>query len=157
MESASPRSAVLPRRRRGRRQGGGQGVRWVIAKIQPLASDSAQVGEAEADFGSEITEPPAFFLAKFSNPVAGFTRFEEGDILFAKITPCMENGKGAFARNLANSHGFGSTEFHVLRANDRGDAEFVYHLVQSTEVRTKAITFFTGDRKSTRLNSSHLG
>lgn len=44
----------------------------------------------------------------------GFTYFAENDVLFAKITPCMENGKGAIARNLKNEIGFGSTEFHVL-------------------------------------------
>ena len=37
------------------------------------------------------------------------------DVLFAKITPCMENGKGAVAKGLCNEIGFGSTEFHVLR------------------------------------------
>src|SRR3990167_2248142 len=44
----------------------------------------------------------------------GFTPFREGDVLFAKITPCMENGKVAIARNLTKGVGFGSTEFHVL-------------------------------------------
>lgn len=39
----------------------------------------------------------------------GFTSFRENDVLFAKITPCMENGKGAIARNLKNGLGFGST------------------------------------------------
>ena len=47
---------------------------------------------------------------------SGYTSFKEGDVLFAKITPCMESGKGCHARNLVNGHGFGSTEFHVLRA-----------------------------------------
>ena len=46
----------------------------------------------------------------------GFTYFEENDVLFAKITPCMENGKGAIADNLTNGIGMGSTEFHVLRS-----------------------------------------
>ena len=45
----------------------------------------------------------------------GFTYFAENDVLFAKITPCMENGKGAVARGLENGIGSGSTEFHVLR------------------------------------------
>ena len=45
----------------------------------------------------------------------GFTYFENGDVLFAKITPCMENGKGAIAEELTNGIGMGSTEFHVLR------------------------------------------
>jgi type I restriction enzyme S subunit len=45
----------------------------------------------------------------------GYTRFQEGDVLFAKITPCMENGKFALAAGLAGGRGAGSTEFHVLR------------------------------------------
>ena len=45
----------------------------------------------------------------------GFTYFENNDVLFAKITPCMENGKGAIAQELTNGIGMGSTEFHVLR------------------------------------------
>ena len=45
----------------------------------------------------------------------GFTYFGDNDVLFAKITPCMENGKGAIAKGLINGIGMGSTEFHVLR------------------------------------------
>lgn len=45
----------------------------------------------------------------------GFTYFENNDVLFAKITPCMENGKGAIAHSLTNGIGMGSTELHVLR------------------------------------------
>ena len=45
----------------------------------------------------------------------GFTCFENDDVLFAKITPCMENGKGAVAEGLTNGIGMGSTEFHILR------------------------------------------
>ena len=48
----------------------------------------------------------------------GFTYFENNDVLFAKITPCMENGKGAIAEGLTNNIGMGSTEFHVLRPID---------------------------------------
>lgn len=46
----------------------------------------------------------------------GYTNFRENDVLVAKITPCMENGKCALAENLTNQIGFGSTEFHVIRA-----------------------------------------
>ena len=51
----------------------------------------------------------------FSKVKKGFTYFENNDVLFAKITPCMENGKGAIAQDLSNGIGMGSTEFHVLR------------------------------------------
>ena len=52
---------------------------------------------------------------EFSKVKKGFTYFENEDVLFAKITPCMENGKGAIAKSLTNGIGMGSTEFHVLR------------------------------------------
>ncbi len=51
----------------------------------------------------------------YSKVKKGFTYFENNDVLFAKITPCMENGKGAIAQDLINGIGMGSTEFHVLR------------------------------------------
>ena len=69
---------------------------------------------------------------KFSEVKKGFTYFERGDVLLAKITPCFENGKSAFADNLQNQIGFGSTEFHVLRSiPEKIDSNFLYHLVRS--------------------------
>ncbi len=44
-----------------------------------------------------------------------YTLFQDEDIIIAKITPCMENGKCALARNLTNGLAMGSSEFHVLR------------------------------------------
>lgn len=62
----------------------------------------------------------------------GFTRFRDGDVLFAKITPCMENGKIAVARGLKQGMGCGSTEFHVLRPNGAADPDYLrYFLVRS--------------------------
>lgn len=54
-------------------------------------------------------------LRPYKDVKKGFTYFIEDDVLFAKITPCMENGKGAVAKGLSEGIGFGSTEFHVLR------------------------------------------
>ncbi len=62
-----------------------------------------------------VTSPqivPYYRVAK------GYTYFEEGDVLFAKITPCMQNGKHVIARNLIDRIGFGTTEFHVLRPHN---------------------------------------
>ncbi len=58
---------------------------------------------------------------------SGLPLFEKGDVLFAKITPCMENGKGAFVRQLPTRYAFGSTEFHVLRAGNKLDGKFLYY------------------------------
>ena len=56
----------------------------------------------------------------------GFTYFENGDVLLAKITPCFENGKGCHTETLKTKYGFGSTEFHVLRATEYSDSKFIY-------------------------------
>ncbi|WBM74028.1 restriction endonuclease subunit S [Saprospira grandis] len=68
----------------------------------------------------------------------GFTYFKEEDVLFAKITPCMENGKGAVVRGLTNGIGFGSTEFHVLRAKEEVTADWIYGVTASNRFRTIA-------------------
>lgn len=68
----------------------------------------------------------------------GYTYFAEGDVIFAKITPCMENGKCAIARGLRNGIGFGSTEFHVVRAGTRTIPEWLHLILRSKQVREDA-------------------
>lgn len=69
----------------------------------------------------------------------GFTYFEEKDVLFAKITPCMENGKSALAIGLRNGIGFGSTEFHVLRAKEQFIIpEFLHYYIRQQSFRNAA-------------------
>ncbi len=66
----------------------------------------------------------------------GFTYFKRGDFLLAKITPCFENGKAALTSILPHEHGFGSTEFHVIRAHcDIADAKYLSYLLRSNEFR----------------------
>ena len=66
----------------------------------------------------------------------GYTYFQRGDILLAKITPCFENGKAALVDNLEHSIGFGSTEFHVLRPiPQRLDAKYLFYIVWSNRFR----------------------
>ena len=79
---------------------------------------------------------------KFAEVRKGYTYFENGDILFAKITPCMQNGKHAIARSLTNGVGFGSTEFHVLRPEKNIIAEWVYYFVSQKEFLRRAKNFF---------------
>jgi type I restriction enzyme, S subunit len=69
----------------------------------------------------------------------GFTYFEENDILFAKITPCMENGKSAVATGLVDGIGFGSTEFHVIRPNQSLLLpKYVHYFVRQQSFRDNA-------------------
>lgn len=72
----------------------------------------------------------------FRETKKGFTYFERGDVLLAKITPCFENGKAANTDSLQHRVGFGSTEFHVLRAiPGMADANYLFHLVRSSRFR----------------------
>ena len=58
----------------------------------------------------------------------GYTEFQNGDVVVAKITPCFENGKGALAENLVNSAAFGTTEIHVLRVLQYANNRFLFYL-----------------------------
>lgn len=81
----------------------------------------------------------------------GFTYFKEGDILFAKITPCMENGKGGLAVGLKNRIGFGSTEFHVLRTKENVHNAYINHLLKSQVFRKQAELQMTGSAGQKRV------
>ena len=87
----------------------------------------------------------------------GYTVFQEGDILFAKITPCMENGKGALAVGLQNGIGVGSTEFHVLRPNtDLLDGMWLYYLTAWPAFRHEAEIHMTGSAGQKRVPKTFL-
>lgn len=58
----------------------------------------------------------------------GYTEFQDGDVVIAKITPCFENGKGSIATGLVNSVAYGTTELHVLRAFQVLDYRFLFYL-----------------------------
>ncbi|MBM3242820.1 hypothetical protein FJZ31_41700 [Candidatus Poribacteria bacterium] len=81
----------------------------------------------------------------------GYTHFAEGDVLFAKITPCMENGKAAVARNLVNGIGCGTTELHVIRPEGRILPEFIYHYIHQQFFREKAEARMTGTAGQLRV------
>ncbi|MBF0340447.1 MAG: restriction endonuclease subunit S [Magnetococcales bacterium] len=70
-----------------------------------------------------------------SDVLQGYTYFERDDVIFAKITPCFENGKAAHLRNLGTQIGFGSTEFHVLRPGTYMDARYLFHMVWNPRFR----------------------
>ncbi len=86
----------------------------------------------------------------------GFTAFLEGDVLFAKITPCMENGKMAVVPKLVNGFGFGSTEFHVLRPSPGINAKYLYYYVSSQTFRGKAERHMTGAVGQRRVPTAYL-
>ena len=92
----------------------------------------------------------------FAEVRRGYTPFRENDILFAKITPCMENGKIAIARDLTNSVGFGSTEFHVLRASSMVLPEYLYYFMRQETFRSAAKQQMRGGAGQQRVPEDFL-
>lgn len=86
----------------------------------------------------------------------GFTPFQSSDVLFAKITPCMENGKMAVVPHLENQYGFGSTEFHVIRLKDGNDPKYVYYYVSGQGFRKEAAHNMTGAVGQKRVPTDFL-
>jgi type I restriction enzyme S subunit len=86
----------------------------------------------------------------------GYTFFKNDDVLFAKITPCMENGKCAIARNLRNGIGFGSTEYHVVRSGNGVVPEWVYYFLRQDRIRYEAKEWFRGTAGQQRVPSDFL-
>jgi type I restriction enzyme S subunit len=86
----------------------------------------------------------------------GYTGFIDEDILVAKITPCFENGKGGHVFGLHSGVGFGSTEFHVLRAHDKRDVRFLHHHVMARAFRKNGERYMTGSAGQRRVPAEFI-
>lgn len=87
----------------------------------------------------------------------GGAKFEEGDTLFARITPCLQNGKIAQAKNLNNKPGFGSTEYFIFRGIPNvTENDYVYYLSQMKEFRDNAINSMVGASGRQRADAGHV-
>lgn len=117
----------------------------MIVSFVPMSAVEAETGKVDV---SEERE--------FSQVRQGYTPFVKSDILFAKITPCMENGKVAIVPDLLGDTGFGSTEFHVLRPRTGIEPRFVYHVVSSKTFRYHAEHNMTGAVGQKRVPSAVL-
>ena len=106
----------------------------------------------DADAGA-ITKPS---LRPFSEVRKGFTSFRDGDVILAKITPCMENGKAAVARGLTNGLGFGSTEFHVFRSNGAVLPDYLFYFIRQESFRKAAEKEMTGSVGQKRVPAEYL-
>lgn len=82
------------------------------------------------------------------------TEFQCGDVILAKITPCFENGKGAYLESLQTRKGIGSTEFHVFRPdNDLLLPRFLYYLTTNGDLRNYATAFMEGSAGQKRVTT----
>lgn len=134
-----------------------------VAQINPSRAGSVKLAgsdmvsfvpmKAVDDVTSTIAWPetrPFYEVAK------GYTWFTDGDVIFARITPCMQNGKAALAANLVNGVAFGSTEFHVIRPGTNVCGEWLYLLVRHKAFRDDAAEHFKGTAGQQRVPQSFL-
>ncbi|MBB6282323.1 restriction endonuclease subunit S [Geobacillus subterraneus] len=137
--------------------------KWIEGKLRDLVEVNPTVklikGEIYPFVSMDVIQP-------FYKPVeakeerefkSGGAKFENGDTLFARITPCLENGKIAQVKNLKNGKGFGSTEFIVLRGKEGiTDTDFVYYLVTNKSFRENAERLMVGTSGRQRVDKQQF-
>ncbi|MCL4496506.1 MAG: restriction endonuclease subunit S [Deltaproteobacteria bacterium] len=126
-----------------------------MAEINP--TESLNKGKVAKYVAMESIEP---FTRRISNSelkeFQGGMKFRNGDTLFARITPCLENGKTSFVDILENDEiGFGSTEFIVFREKESlSDKKFLYYLLLSPKLREIAVRLMTGSSGRQRVQTN---
>jgi len=135
----------------------------LFAEINPSRQGKINLGSADLvsfvpmravdDVTGTIQQPES---RQFIEVSKGYTWFVDGDVIFARITPCMENGKAALAQNLKNGAGFGSTEFHVIRPIAKVMAKWLHRIIRSESFRNDAATHFKGTAGQQRVPQSFL-
>lgn len=136
---------------------------WPVVKLTDVCvvnppRDGVEVDDAVAvSFVpmAAVDEETGFIREKISRPFSeirkGYTFFRQGDVLFAKITPCMQNGKHAVTRETLGGFGFASTEFHVLRPGPTVMAEWIHHFLRQPALLRTFAEEMTGSVGQQRL------
>lgn len=108
-----------------------------------------------------ISDVNGIVYKKYTRPISeskGYTSFQEHDLLWAKITPCMENGKSAVVYDLVEGVGFGSTEFHVFRVknNEVTEIRYIHALLRLKLLRQNASCNFNGSAGHQRVDIAYF-
>lgn len=143
-------------------------LNWVSTTFEGIGELNPKNNEKQISEDDEVTFLPMTCVSEMSGRIdtsnvrkygsvkKGYTQFADGDLLFAKITPCMENGKIAIAKDLKNGIGCGSTEFHVIRLSKEISTKFYFfYLIQST-FRKEAQRSMTGSAGQLRVPKNFL-
>ena len=108
---------------------------------------------AVSDEAAAVTQP---IVRRYRDVSRGYTYMQDGDVIFAKITPCMQNGKHAVVRDTLTGCAFGSTEFHVLRPSASLDARFLHAFLLRKEFLRDAEGHFKGTAGQQRVPKEFL-
>ena len=131
--------------------------RWTWATLEEVSELNPRIDKQSIDDDLEVTFLPMKRVEELSGKIdlsetkrfselkkKSYTPFQDGDVLFAKVTPCMENGKIAIAYDLKNGIGFGSTEFHVIRLWEEQSRQFFFFYFLQQKFRQEAKRAMTG-------------
>ncbi|MFJ1805378.1 MULTISPECIES: restriction endonuclease subunit S [unclassified Streptomyces] len=142
---------------------------WARATLQELCEVNPRTFDNEPEDDEDISQVPMAFVEAESGRIdastrvrygdlknKSLTRFQENDVLFAKITPCMENGKIAVARGLLGGRALGSTEFHVFRSYGAILSEYLMHYLLQRDVRINAEQNMSGAVGQRRVPRPYL-
>ena len=133
-----------------------------VAEINPRRPSLNITHETPVTFlpMAAIAENCAGILSREHRPyrevAKGYTYFEENEILFAKITPCLQNGKHTLATGLCRGFGFGTTEFHVMRAGARLDNRHLFRVLTQQHVIDSCVRSFRGTAGQQRVQPDNL-
>lgn len=111
----------------------------------PMEAIDEEYGEITSNYRKKVSES------------AGFTRFMQGDLIWAKITPCMQNGKSAIVKKTINGYVCGSTEFFVLRCNkNKIYVNYLFYIMHLKKLLEYATNFFGGNAGQQRVSKDFL-
>lgn len=138
---------------------------WEVRKLKYVASFNPSKGNSNFS-KNDLVEVVFLPMEKVSDdgridceiklPISqvweGYTFFQRGDVVFAKITPCFENGKGAYLSELETEIGFGTTEFTVLRPDTKLiDGNYLHMILNSKSFRKIGERFMEGAAGQKRI------
>lgn len=134
-----------------------------FVEINPKTSRSGLQDKSDVSFVpmtavTEKTNQVVYELKPYSEVKTGFTIFKKNDLLWAKITPCMQNGKSFVASDMPTDIGFGSTEFHVLRAKNpkRVYMPYLWVIFSNEHILEAAQGMFGGSAGQQRVPDTFL-
>lgn len=134
-----------------------------FVEINPKTSraglqDKSNVSFVPMTAVTEKTNQVVYELKPYSEVKTGFTIFKKNDLLWAKITPCMQNGKSFVASDMPTDIGFGSTEFHVLRAKNpkRVYMPYLWVIFSNEHILEAAQGMFGGSAGQQRVPDTFL-
>jgi type I restriction enzyme, S subunit len=134
-------------------------VAWInpTGDVSPLDHEAVSFVPmaAVSDESGEILSPE---IRPYQEVKSGYTRFADQDVIWAKITPCMQNGKCAVAKDLQNGVGCGSTEFHVIRSRNAAEVlpKYLWVILRLGHVRKAAQRYFIGSAGQQRVPADFL-